>query len=127
MPESRAVGTPRLRVPTKYPPTQRAGTSPSEPARRIRLNDAGEPVPHEVRAREREERVPGEPLPDVPAPDVSELVREDDRDLAVCEAAVEERVEEEDARRGPDPGRERVHLVGLALHLEDVDGRARDA
>ena len=58
----------------------------------------------EVDPRDREEREPGRPLPDVATGDVRELVRRDGEDLGARETAGQERVVEDDAPRRADPG-----------------------
>ena len=83
----------------------------------------------QVRAGEGEERVPADALPDVVAVVVPELVREDDLDLFVVEAPVEEGVPEDDppARARARPPRRsapssRAHL--LDAHRDVGAGRA---
>ncbi len=56
-----------------------------------------------------------------------ELVRQDDVDLAVREAAVEQRVPEDDARRRPHAERVGVRLARVAAHLLDPQRDAVDA
>ena len=56
--------------------------------------------------------------------DVAELVREDDADLSAGEAAVEQRVPDDDVRRRAEPARERVRLVRDVADLLDVHRRA---
>ena len=59
--------------------------------------------------------------------DVAELVREDDADLSAREAAVEQRVPDDDVRRRAEPAREGVRLVRDVADLLDVHRRASHA
>ena len=73
-----------------------------------------------------EEREPSEALPEVPAPDMRELVGRDREQLASRKPAVQNRVVEDDAPRRPDPDdvgvRRRRAAAGVRnLHLVDID------
>ena len=50
---------------------------------------------------------------------VAELVRDHDPHLAVAERRLEQRVPEDHAPGRPEPGRERVGLVGELVHVLD--------
>ena len=99
---------------------ERDGLGASHPAR------GGASTGRSPGARDREQRIPGDRLRQVVLRLVAELVRRDDVDLVVAEAAVEQRVPEEDLAGRPEAGRVgvggvRVRVDVLDAHLDVLD------
>ena len=84
--------------------------------------------PHQDPGRgQREHREPGEPFRQVVARVVADLVGEDDALLGGREAAVEQRVPEDDLARRAEPGGVGVRIARVAAHLLDRERDLGDA
>src|SRR5205085_8643701 len=80
----------------------------------------------ERKDRNSDQPSPSDALPDVPALEVAELVRDDELDLPRREAAVEHRVPDEDPAARADADRKGIGRARLRMHRDDANGRSAD-